>query len=245
VALVWFLWRCRHFRWGWFAGLLALLGFANGLAPWAVRNYRLYGVPVPVVSSAYLHLWMGNNGKATGGSLDEQALRDSLSEARRKELLAESNQARRYDRLARDVLDEVQNDPVATLQRRLTAGEAFFLGQQWLTDRQLGVVQEGADVSAPPEMLRELFPLLLNASLVALFALAVLGWRWTFAWAWHARLATLAAVWLPLPYILSHAEALSGPRLPLDGVLLCFAAYALVAWLGHGRAPDVPPAPAA
>jgi hypothetical protein len=30
-----------------------------------------------------------------------------------------------------------------------------------------------------------------------------------------------------LPYLLSHAESLAGPRLPLDGVLLCFAAYAL------------------
>jgi hypothetical protein len=34
-------------------------------------------------------------------------------------------------------------------------------------------------------------------------------------------------MWIPLPYILSHAEALSGPRLPLDGVLLCYSAFAI------------------
>jgi hypothetical protein len=46
----------------------------------------------------------------------------------------------------------------------------------------------------------------------------------------------LAAIWIPLPYVLSHAEALSGPRLPLDGVLLCYAAFALACLLpAHGR----------
>ena len=38
----------------------------------------------------------------------------------------------------------------------------------------------------------------------------------------------LAVLFVPLPYLLSHAEHLSGPRLPLDGVLLCYAAFALV-----------------
>jgi hypothetical protein len=39
--------------------------------------------------------------------------------------------------------------------------------------------------------------------------------------------ASLAMVWIPLPYLLGHAEALQGPRLPLDGVLLCYAAFVL------------------
>lgn len=241
VALVWFLWRCRQFSWGWFAGLLALVGFANGLAPWAVRNHRLYGVLVPVSSSSYLHLWMGNNPKATGGTLDEEALRDSLPEGRRQQLLDESNQARRYGKLAEDVLEEVQGDPAATLKRRLTAAQAFLLGRGWLDQRQLAQIQEGSEIATPPEWLRDQHTLLLAASLVLMFGLGLLGWRWSYAWGWHGRLATLAAIWLPVPYILSHAEALSGPRLPLDGVLLCYAAYALFAWR---RAPDAP-APAA
>ena len=36
--------------------IVALLGLANGLAPWAVRNWRVFEDPTPVVSSAYLHL---------------------------------------------------------------------------------------------------------------------------------------------------------------------------------------------
>ena len=57
----------------------------------------------------------------------------------------------------------------------------------------------------------------------------------------------LAAIWLPLPYILSHAESLHGPRLPLDGVLLTLAAYAfavIVTGGGVGRGPQ-PAAPEA
>jgi 4-amino-4-deoxy-L-arabinose transferase-like glycosyltransferase len=242
VAIVWFLWRCRLFRWGWFAALLALLGFANGLAPWAVRNYRVFDTPLPVVSSAYLHLWMGNNPRATGATLAEQTLRDSLPKERCRDLLAETNQARRYGMLGRDVFDEVMRDPASAWGRRLTAAQAFLLGQTWHEHAQLGVVQEGLEIGAPPDWLQNHFYLLLNASLVLLLGLAMLGWRWTFAWAWHGRLATLAAIWVPLPYILSHAESLSGPRLPLDGVLLCYAAYAVCAWLPSlAQAPDAPP----
>jgi hypothetical protein len=40
--------------------------------------------------------------------------------------------------------------------------------------------------------------------------------------------SSLALIWIPLPYVLSHAEALQGPRLPLDGILLCYAAFAIV-----------------
>jgi hypothetical protein len=58
-------------------------------------------------------------------------------------------------------------------------------------------------------------------------------------------------IWIPLPYILCHAADLSGPRLPLDGVLLCYSAFALLClvpgiggWLLRG-APQQPPQPPA
>ncbi len=56
----------------------------------------------------------------------------------------------------------------------------------------------------------------------------MLGWRWSYGWRAESMPAALAMICIPLPYILSHAEFLSGPRLPLDGVLLCFAAFALL-----------------
>ncbi len=78
VALLWFLLRCRALRSGWLCGLLAFLGFGNGLAPWTVRNFREFSEPVPLVDSAMLHLWIGNNPLATGSNFDETELRRTL-----------------------------------------------------------------------------------------------------------------------------------------------------------------------
>ena len=76
--------------------------------------------------------------------------------------------------------------------------------------------------------------------------LGLLGWRWSYGWRRLAMPASLALIWVPLPYLFGHAEALHGPRLPLDGVLLCYAAFALMCmtptvggFLFHGpAAPD-------
>jgi hypothetical protein len=38
----------------------------------------------------------------------------------------------------------------------------------------------------------------------------------------------LSIFWVPLPYILSHADWLHSARLPLDGPLMCLAALGLV-----------------
>ena len=72
VMLVWFLLRSRTLRLGWLCALCAFLGFGAALAPWTVRNYQEFNEPVPVVTSTYLHLWVGNNPKATGGPATEE-----------------------------------------------------------------------------------------------------------------------------------------------------------------------------
>lgn len=228
VAVLWFLWECRRFPLGWFAGFLALVGFANGLAPWGIRDYLLFERPVPVATSTYLHLWMGNNPHATGSTLDEAALRSSLPPDRLKELLAESNQANRYNALAPDVWQEVCAHPADTLARRIQATLAFLLGDQWLKERQLGALLESNDsVAELPAWLRDHAETILQGTLLGLLVLALLGWRWSYAWRRYGRIGVIAVLLIPLPYILSHAESLSGPRLPLDGVLLCYAAFAL------------------
>src|SRR5262249_29380521 len=99
ISLFWFLLRCRTTPPGWFCALLAFLGFANGLAPWTVRNVRAFGQPVPVADSAFLHLWIGNNPRASGGPMDAPALAATLSEQRLRELSNELKQARRYNML--------------------------------------------------------------------------------------------------------------------------------------------------
>jgi 4-amino-4-deoxy-L-arabinose transferase-like glycosyltransferase len=222
VAVLWFLLRCRKLNKGWLAALLAFLGFVNGLAPWTVRNLQAFGEPIPVADSAGWHLWMGNNPQATGGPLDENTLRAALGAQRVAELTAET-QARRYARLTADVLSEVSADPGNTCARRLWASLYFVFGEAWFKDKSLSLPGEGK----MPPWLDEMFPGLLYGALWGLLVLGILGWRWSFVWRRQARLTTLAAIWVPLPYVLSHAGTLSGPRLPLDGVLICYSALVL------------------
>jgi Dolichyl-phosphate-mannose-protein mannosyltransferase len=220
VALGWFLLRSRHESRGWLCALLAFLGFANGLAPWTVRNFQLFNEPVPVVDSAYLHLWIGNNPKATGGPATDPMWQSSPSD----ELVQIKSQPRRYAKLGTTVWDEVRSDPVQTIQRRIWAGLDFVFGERFFTDKRL------ADKGEPEPMVPHAM-LILGGALLAELILALLGWRWSYGWRKTAMPMSLALFWVPLPYILSHAEALHGPRLPLDGVLLCYAAFALTCLL--------------
>jgi 4-amino-4-deoxy-L-arabinose transferase-like glycosyltransferase len=227
VAFVWYLARCREVRSGWFAGLLALLGFANGLAPWAVRNWQVFESPVPIADSAYLHLWMGNNPSASGATLDEKELRESLRPELLQELLAEKHQPRRYARLGPELFAQVAADPSMALGNRLDAGVCYILGANWQREHRLGLVQSGEEVAETPSVVATSVEPCLRGSLLLILVLGTLGWRLSAGWARQARLAALAALWLPLPYLLSHAEDLSGPRLPVDAVLLCYAAFAI------------------
>jgi hypothetical protein len=203
------------------------------LAPWTLRNFDGFHDVYPIVDSMYLHLWMGNHPKATGGPQDGALLAESLGKTR--EELARLEQPERYRSLARPMVEELQRDPQAALQRRLWAGLCFFFGEDWLTQRKLWRDIAPADGGNAPDS--GPLPLLLLASLLGMLLLGVLGWRLTYGWR-HASLpAALAVCWVPLPYILSHGAALSGPRLPLDGVLLCYAAFTLACVLpGTGQA---------
>lgn len=230
VGLLWYLYHCKHVRHGWFNAILAFLGFANGLAPWAVRNWSAFEEPVPIVTSAYLHLWIGNNAQATGGPMDETALRQTLPAERLKELLSESNQAKRYARLGQDLVEEIKRDPAALATHRLQAGVRFLAGDGWFTSQRLSRdlrPQEAQAAVVSPEWLSVNLEFLLQGSLLLLLLLGILGWRWSFAWKNNARLATWAFLWVPLPYWLGHAEELCGPRLPWDALLICYSAYAI------------------
>jgi 4-amino-4-deoxy-L-arabinose transferase-like glycosyltransferase len=198
VAVLWFLWRCRSLSRGWLYALLAFLGFANALIPWTLRNYQLTGEVVPVVDTAWHHLWVGNNPDA-----------------------AEPHPGQ----LPRELMEGVRRDPTATLNRRAWAGLGFVFGEDWLRERTTWRSEASAD-ELPPWLAGSYSAILIGA-LLGMLLLAFAGWRWSYGWR-QAVPAALAVAWVPLPYLLSHAEGLSGPRLPLDGVLLCYAAFALV-----------------
>ena len=231
VAVAWFLFRCRGLARGWLCALLAFLGFANGLAPWMVRNFQLFREPVPVVDATYLHLWVGNNPLADGGPLTDR-MRAAAPTA---ELEKIPGQAERYARLGALVRQEVRDHPAEAVRRRLQAGLDFFFGARWFQDGRLAEHASPGETAMPGWLARG-YPVTLQAVLLALVLLGLLGWRWTYGWRFDMMPATLAMIWVPLPYLLGHAEALSGPRLPLDGVLLCYAAFVLVSLVpGQGR----------
>jgi hypothetical protein len=219
VACLWFLLRCRKVQRGWLCALLTFLGFANGLAPLTVRNFRVFHEIVPVADSMYVHLWMGVNAEADGGPQDEKTLRKTLGPEASRAVLAEKNQSKRYNMLAWNVLERGQEDPADVLHKRLRAGLCFVFGRAWLDHGRLVWVQ--------PRVAED-YPGILPGTLLGMLVLSVLGWRWTYGWRFTAMPSSLAVLWIPLPYILSHAEELSGPRLPLDGVLLCYSAFALL-----------------
>ena len=142
--------------------------------------------------------------------------------------------------LAHDVYDSITSDPKRTCDLRVQATLAYLLGGKWFAESR-GPVGKGANIGQldarsgrPGESsVWDWFgdyqaQTLLIFTLLLLFVLSFVGWRLSMSWRHQSRLAALAVFWVPLPYVLSHAEAWSGPRLPLDGVLLCLAAYALV-----------------
>jgi 4-amino-4-deoxy-L-arabinose transferase-like glycosyltransferase len=244
VALGWFLLRSRLIYHGWLCALVAFLGYVAALAPWIVRNYERFQEPVPIVDSAFYHVWIGNNPLANGGPATPSMIRGA--EAQLNEgaplKLGELEQPERYSRLGTIVRETAQNDPLGVLNWRIFSTLDFLLGEDFRTN---GVFAERLpqapkkDSEQPADsFVRDAKEALLNASNVILAAtmilmlgLGFLGWRWTYGWRTESMPAALAMIWIPLPYILTHAEALHGPRLPLDGVLLSYVAFGLCCFL--------------
>jgi hypothetical protein len=241
VALAWLLLRSPRLNWGWLCALVAFLGFVIGLAPWTVRNYQVFNQPVPVVDSAPYHLWIGNNPKADGGPVTYEMMKDAetkLNEGAEKKLSA-LDQPDRYLRLGDIVRESWQNDTPHVINARIHSALYFFLGKRFF-DKDEFVVQINETDKQPSEdetvsawanavdaWIRNAINVMLAGTMLLMLALAVLGWRFTHGWREESRPATWAMILIPLPYILTHAEALHGPRLPLDGVLLSYAAFAL------------------
>jgi hypothetical protein len=69
---------------------------------------------------------------------------------------------------------------------------------------------------------------LLIGTLAAMYFFGLFGWRWSYGWKSRTTLLTLALIWVPIPYILSHAGPLHSSRLPLDGVFVTMAVVGLL-----------------
>ncbi len=231
VLLLWLFIRCRKVSLGGLCSILAFLGFVGSLTPWTIRNYREFGKPIPIVTSAWLDIWAGNNPMADGSAYDKpmaERLKQTEPELHKK--MAETPQADRYELLAPLVKKEILEQPRQTLYRRVRATMQFFLGVHALQGDGVAFFKRGTDndsdlgVVFPEPWVR---PLLIT-TLVAMYLLAILGWRWSYGWKRMSAPLALALFWIPLPYILTHAGPLHDSRLPMDGVFIVLAMVGLV-----------------
>jgi 4-amino-4-deoxy-L-arabinose transferase-like glycosyltransferase len=233
VALAWFLLRTRRLPSGWLGALLSFLGFVTGVAPWMIRNWQVFSEPTPIVDSAYLHVWMGNNPQADGGPVDPET---ALPSDTVKELKDVQKQPKRYNGLGLLAVENMRSDPAAVPLHRLQSGLAFLFGAPpRLLPGQTGRIPVVAAATADADKALASYQVVFLWTALGMSVLGLLGWRWSYGWRAQSAPAALAMIWIPLPYILSHAEALSGPRLPLDGVLLCYAAFALLCFVPRVR----------
>ncbi|HMC65646.1 MAG TPA: glycosyltransferase family 39 protein, partial [Gemmataceae bacterium] len=228
IALLWFLLRCRSVSRGWLCAVLAVLGFVNGLAPWTLRNYQVFGEWVPIVDSAPYHLCVGRYFPRMASEIKDEELLKQLAGSGKKDQqtaaadLAQMNQVERYRTLGRATWENIQQDIGGEMKRRIGAGLSFFVGGDGADDTKARSADE------PRDWWQQNYAAFLYGSLFGMLLLGVLGWRWTFGWRRQSMPASLAVMWITLPYILTHAEAWHGPRLPLDGIFLCYAAFAVV-----------------
>jgi 4-amino-4-deoxy-L-arabinose transferase-like glycosyltransferase len=211
IALAWYLFRSRLLPGGWISAVLAIVGVLTVALPWGYRNYLQSQDVYPQLRTLYVELWEGNNPEATGGSWRQPAPSDKSD----RQLLQEVGQ-------------EVAHNPAGTLQRRLWAGLSFFFGEDFLRQQRLWR-ENAAGENGPtaPGWFRSSYAAALYGWLLVMLLLAVLGWRWSYDWRTAARPLALALLWIPLPYLLGQAAPLAGPRLPLDGVLMTYTAFAL------------------
>jgi hypothetical protein len=257
VGLLWFMLRSRSVPRGWLCGTVAFLGFVIGFTPWTLRNWNLFQEPVPIVDSRYEHFWMGYNPRATGGPMSEKEMLEAMVRgeddtegiALQRRLKEQPPLGERHRILADAMHRSMSDDPGGCVRSRSGATLSFFFGASFIHRPENWVT--GSLMASPnryeplPPWLGEKLPVIFYGVTLAMLLLSLLGWRWTYAWRRESRLLALATIFIPLPYVLSHAESLVGPRLPLDGVLLTFAAFALScmipgvgAWLFAGPEAD-------
>ncbi len=223
VVQLWFFLRCRSVPNGSLSAIVCFAAFVGGLAPWGYHCVQRFNAPVPIVQSAWFHIWVGNNPKTDGGNYNWSMKPDAELAKKMKETPVQD----RYALFADSVTTEIIEKPADTAKRRLKAGLQFLFGTPVMTG---GVLFWPGEKAAPaPLWLRPVLML----SLITILLLALLGWRWSYGWKKQSAPLSLAVFWVPLPYLLSHADQLHSSRLPWDGVLIVLAAMGLLSMIPY------------
>jgi hypothetical protein len=205
-----------------------------------VRNYQSFDRLVLVSDSDLLRVCVGAGPGADGSPRPESELLSAAAQATGepqpalKARLEALPQKERYIELGKIAWDSMRTDATGFVNQRLTAFVGFWLGDDWLKHRRMWREEPAAGAQPLPGWFAPTFA----GSVAVMLLLALLGWRWSFARRGPAPI-TLTPILVALPYVLTHAEPLAGPRLPLDGLLLSLAAFAVA-----GLLPRVGPLPA-
>jgi len=204
--------------------LVCVLFFLATVAPWTIRNYRVFRTAAPVVDSLGFHAWVGNNDLATGGDLGASGL-PVVVEAAREGRVPSTHltfEVERFRDMGRWAWTWMTSSP-RNVELRLKAYAYFWTGRTlWLSPGDPGKTYRNPVSVA-------VMALMFILALVGIGARKNDGQR---ALAW---MIYLVLILFPLPYAVTHAGQDATFRLPLDPLLLILAAYAVATFLTGGR----------
>jgi len=129
-ALLWMAWSLRGggrrrlvMTW-----LALVAGFGLVIAPWTIRNYRLYGQPVLMATLSAELFWRGNNPHASGTALtrDGLAILDAAPAAFQARVVAQADELGQQRLFSEAAWAYIQQDPLAFVGRTLRKLYFFF-----------------------------------------------------------------------------------------------------------------------
>lgn len=217
---LWLISRARKESTPWFRPVLAAaLVFIAGVAPWTIRNYRVFGKFIPTRSPFGLVLWIGNN----PSELDENSFSmHPVWNPVEAEKFKQMGEIAYTSTKKREALTFMRSHPAETVQRVAKRVPAYWLR---VTDRPYD------NLLADPPYIKALF--LFNAVFV-LFG-------WLGAWlAWrrgNPDAVPCLVVLLIFPLVYYLTDALVRYRFPIDpfvAVLAMYGAACALGWLRGG-----------
>ena len=233
--LAWAVWPLRRDRslWFRFSGV-TLLVFAMGLAPWTIRNYRVFGKLIVLRSNFGLELWLGNN----------PSVPDTWSPWLHPDNSPE--EAEKYKHMGEIAFMAEKQHEAFTFMRTHPADTLQFTFRRFVNN-WLSITDSPADVwSASPLYLKAYMVMNFLLSLLALLG-ALFAHRLKSDEAWPYLMVLLV---FPLIFYLTHTSLRY--RFPMDPIMIILAAYGvahpLSQWLERSHAQSgatapVPPLP--
>lgn len=218
--LAWLAWEAHKERMPWLrCAAIAGLVFVLGMAPWTIRNYRVFGKFVPVRSNFGLELWLGNNPAAL--EVNAFQLHPLVNRA----------EADNYQRMGEIAYMRAKQHAALAFMHARPATTCYFIlrriGANWfaVSDRVGTVLSTGS--------------LYLKAYFFFNAAMTLLAW-FGAAVAWRARNLYRAPYLLVLfayPLVFYVTHALVRYRFPMEPILAILAIYGASRALARRRLP--------